>query len=57
VAGLLAGRDKRPEDGTFCIGQVGRVRMRIHPAEVATAPSLTHASSKDQRAIKLLNSL
>jgi hypothetical protein len=31
--------------------------MPIHPAEVATAPSLTHTSSKGQRAIKLLKSL
>ncbi len=40
-----------------CIGQVGRVRMRIHSAEVATAASVSHASSTGQHAIKLLNSL
>jgi hypothetical protein len=35
VSGLFAWRDERPQNGPLFIGQVGWVRMRIHPAEVA----------------------
>jgi hypothetical protein len=37
VAGLLAWCDERSENGPFLVAQVGRVRVRVHPNQMATA--------------------
>jgi hypothetical protein len=54
---ILAGRDQRREDGPLFVGQVGGIRMSIHPAKMVANAWQNDAFRIGRRAIKLLDSL